>query len=183
MVQDTLLPAFFLLNRYSLRLPNDTSGLHLLSLVCERLGHLSFGAEVVTRAIGILESAYEDTEDPEVERKYTIANITLGRLKLSQGAYSDSVVLFESALGLLADKDTEENSTRALKVQAHLGLGLAHFFQGNLEGALSFLEDGFACADEDLLLRGHITIVLAQTLWAIGTEEAQETAKSRLLEW
>ena len=183
MVQDALLPAFFLLNRYSLRLPNDTSGLHLLSLVCECLGHLSFAAEVVEQAIGILESAYEETEDPEVEGKYTIANVTLGRLKLSQGAYSDSAVLFESALGLLAEKEAEDKSTQVLKVQAYLGLGLAHFLQGNLEAALGFLEDGFVCAGEDLLLRGHITIVLAQTLWAMGTEEAQETAKSRLLEW
>ncbi|KAF8972954.1 hypothetical protein BDZ97DRAFT_1900816 [Flammula alnicola] len=117
-VQDALLPSFFLLNRYCQRRPSDPSGLHLLSLVCERLGHLSFGEELVERAIGILETAYEETEDP----------------KLSQGAYEDSVTSFESALG------------------------------------------------DDLVLRGHITIVLAQTLWAIGTDEAKETAKSRLLE-
>lgn len=182
-VQEALLPAFFFLNRYCQRRPSDASGLHLLSLVCERLGHSSFGEELVERAIKILETAYEETEDAELESRYVIANTTLGRLRLAQGAYEESISSFETALGLLADKDDENGPTRALKVQAQLGTGLAHFFLGNLEAALGFLEGGHEAAGADQTLRGHVTLVLAQTLWAIGTEEAKETAKSRLLEW
>ncbi|KAF9484467.1 TPR-like protein [Pholiota conissans] len=181
-VQEVLLPAFFFLNRYCQHRPSDASGLHLLSLVCERLGHLSFGEELVQGAIKTLETAYEETEDPEVENRYVIANTTLGRLLLAQGAYEQCITSFETALGLLADKDDATNPTQALKVQAQLGSGLAHFFLGNLEAALGFLEDGHAVAGSNQALRGHVTLVLAQTLWAIGTEEAKETAKSRLLE-
>ncbi|KDR75408.1 hypothetical protein GALMADRAFT_98862 [Galerina marginata CBS 339.88] len=181
-VQDALLPAFFMLNRYCQNRPRDASGLHLLSLVCERLGHLSLGEELVHRAIGILETAYEESEDPEVERRYCIANATLGRVKLSQGAYAESMAFFESTLGLLTEKGAEDGPTLALTVQAHLGLGLAHFFQGSLENALETLETGLASAGDDLVLRGQVTIVLAQTLWAIGTDDAKETAKTRLLE-
>ena len=177
-----MLPAFFVLNRFVQRRPRDPSGLHLLSLVCERLGHSSLGQETVERAIQILESAYEETEDPEVEKKYTIANITLGRLKLSQEDYDGSIGSFESALGLLADKEDDQGSTQVLRVQSHLGKGLAYFMQGNLETALGSLEDGLECAGDKPVLRGHVTIMLAKTLWAIGTEEAKETAKSRLLE-
>lgn len=183
-VQEALLPAFFLLNRYCARRPQDASGLHLLALVCERLGHLSLGEELVERTIAILETAYEETEDPEVELRYTIANATLGRIKLSQGVYAESATFFESALGLLVEKEDGENGLiQPLKVQAQLGLGLAHFFQDNLEEALGHLENGLAIAGEDPVLRGQVTIVLAQTLWAIGTDEAKEIAKTRLLEW
>ena len=181
-VQDAILPAFFVLNRYCQRRPQDPSGLHLLALVCERLGHYSFGEELVERAIAKLEVAYEETEDPEVERRYTIANATLGRLKFSLGSFAESLTAFESVLGLLAEKEAEDDTSRALKVQAHLGAGLAHFFQENLNEALGAFEEGLASAGDDLKLRGHINIVLAQTLWALGTEEAKEAAKTRLLE-
>ncbi|PPQ64992.1 hypothetical protein CVT26_015701, partial [Gymnopilus dilepis] len=181
-VQDAILPAFFVLNRYCQRRPQDPSGLHLLALVCERLGHYSFGEELVERAIAKLEVAYEETEDPEVERRYTIANATLGRLKFSLGSFAESLTAFESVLGLLAEKEAEDDTSRALKVQAHLGAGLAHFFQENLNEALGAFEEGLAAAGDDLKLRGHINIVLAQTLWALGTEEAKEAAKTRLLE-
>ncbi|KAF8160990.1 TPR-like protein [Crassisporium funariophilum] len=181
--QDSLLRAFFLLNRYCQRRPSEVSGLHLLAIVCERLGHFTFAEAQVERAIGILETAYEETEDPEVEHRYTIANATLGRLRLAQGDFGGSIASFESALGLLAEKDDgEDEGTRVVRVQAHLGLGLAHFYRGELEEALAFLEDGLGCAGEDGVLRGQIMIVLGQTLWAIGTEESRETAKSRLLE-
>jgi len=172
------------MDRYCRSRPQEVSGLHLFALVCEKVGHLHLGAELVQRAIGILETAYEETEDPEVERKYTIANATLGRLKLSQGAYSESIGFFESALGLLAEKEEgEDGDIRALKVQSHLGLGLAHFHLGNLEDALGMLENGLTYAGDDFTLRGQIVIVLSQTLWAIGSDEAKETAKTRLLEW
>ncbi|KAJ3501664.1 hypothetical protein NLJ89_g9238 [Agrocybe chaxingu] len=178
---DSLLPSFFLLNRYCQRRPDDASGLHLLSLVCERLGHQPLGEKLVERAISILETAYEETEDPLTEKKYTIANSTLGRLKLAQGDFEGCTTSFESVLGLLAEKDHDAEVT-TLKIQAHLGLGLAHFFQNDLETALGHLEEGFACAGDNQTLRGQITIILAQTLWAIGTDETKELAKSRLLE-
>ncbi|CAA7259262.1 unnamed protein product [Cyclocybe aegerita] len=178
---DSLLPSFFLINRYCQRRPDDASGLHLLSLVCERLGHHSLGEKLVERAISILETAYEETEDPLTEKKYTIANSTLGRLKLAQGDFEGCTTSFESVLGLLAEKDNDKEVT-TLKVQAHLSLGLAHFFQNDLEAAVGHLEEGLVSAGEDQTLQGQIIIVLAQTLWAIGTDETKELAKSRLLE-
>lgn len=178
---DTLLPAFFLLNRYCRYRPNEESGLHLLALVCESLGHLPFAETLVERALAILEAVYEETEDPEVERRYAIANATLGRLRLSQGDISGSLTSFESVLGLLSEK--EDESVDILKVQVHLGLGLTHFMQGDPESAIGYLEEGLLHAGEDLALRGQITIVLAQVIWSNRTDECKEIAKSRVLEW
>jgi len=178
---DTLLPAFFLLNRYCRCRPNDESSLHLLALVCERLGHLPFAETLVERALAILETVYEETEDPEVEKRYAVANATLGRLRLSQGDIAGSLTSFESVLGLLSDE--EDESVDILRVQVHLGLGLAHLMQGDPESAIGSLEEGLLHAGEDLALRGQITIVLAQVIWSNGANEFKETAKSRLLEW
>lgn len=182
-IQDTLLPAFFLLNRYCQRRPSDASGLHLLALVCERLGHHPHGAALVDRAIAILETAYEETEDPAVETRYVIANATLGRLRLAQGAPAEAEASFEAALGLLADKDPAEGATRALAVQAHLGVGLARFAGGELAEALGALEAAHEVAGADLALRGHVALLRAQVLWALGTDDAREGAKTCLLEW
>ncbi|KAF9562772.1 TPR-like protein [Agrocybe pediades] len=181
-VQESLLPAFFVLDRYCRSQPQEVSGLHLFALVCERIGHYERAVELVERAIGILETAYEETEDPEVEKKYTIANVTLGRLKLCQREYDESITFFESALGLLAEKEREDSDVKVLQVQSHFLLGLAHFYRGNLEEALGMLENGLEYAQDDVVLRGQIIIVLSQTLWAIGSDEAKETAKTRLLE-
>ena len=132
------------------------------------------------RSLAILETVYEETEEPEVERRYAIANATLGRLRLSQGDIAGSLTSFESVLGLLSEED---GSVDILRVQVHLGLGLAHFMEGDLESAIRFLEEGLLHAREDLALRGQITIVLAQMIWSIGKDEYKETAKSRVLEW
>ena len=32
-------------------------------------------------------------------------------------------------------------------------------------------------------VRGHVVVLLSQTLWALGTDEGRETAKNQLLEW
>jgi superkiller protein 3 len=183
---DALLPAFFVLNRYCQAQPNDATALHLLALVCERLGHPAHGTKLVEQSISILEAAYEETEDPEVEMNYTIANCTLGRLKLSLGKFIEAATFFESARGLLADRDANGGGDRrlvVLKVQVHLGMGLASYFGGNLEAAIGLLEEGLAVANDDLLLRSQVVILLAQILWTIGTEDTKEAAKSRLLEW
>ena len=179
-ILDALLPAFFVLDRYCQTKPHDATALHLLGLVCERLGHHARGAEVVERSITILEAVYEETEDPEVEMKYTIANCTLGRLNLSLGKFTEAAKLFESAHGLLADKNSADD--RRLKVQIHLGMGLAHYLDENLETALGLLEEGLAVAN-DAQMRSQVVMLLAQILWTIGTEDAKDAAKSRLLEW
>ena len=178
---EALLPAFFVLNRYCRSRPDDPTALHLFGLVCERLDHFEAGVVLITRAITNLESAYEDTEDPEVERRFIIANITLARLYLAVRDYSRSSEAYESALGLL--DGNAGPATKVLHTQAQFGLGLASFMQGELEKALMNFEAALESADDDVQRRGHITILLTQTMWAIQADEFKETAKAQLLEW
>ena len=174
-----LFAAFFALDRYLKQRPDDASALHLFSLVCERIGHVELAIERTNRAIGVLEAAYEETEDPVIERQFTIANATAARLRLAMRDYEGALSSFQTALGLLP----EEGEDRALKTQCLFGSGLASFKLGALEDAIENFEAALVAAGGDLHMRGHVTVLLAQTLWATGTAEGREMAQSQLLNW
>ncbi|KAG6829553.1 hypothetical protein H0H92_004222 [Tricholoma furcatifolium] len=180
---DTLLPAFFALDRYCGRRPDDATGLHLYSLVCESLGHLETSVSQLMRTIAILEAAYEVSEDPVVERQFTIANSNLARVRLALGDWDGAEQAFASALGLLPEEDASgDGETRVLRVQANFGCGIAAFLKGDLESALGSFEAAMESVGDDKALRGQVTVLLAQTMWATQNEEFKESSKAQLLE-
>ena len=178
---DTLLPAFFVLERYCKQRPDDSSALHLYGLICERLHLEETAVDLISRAISILETAYEETEDAEIERHFTIAHSNMARLRLSRQEYDSAIESYESALGLIPENDDSTSTT--LRAHAQFGLGLATFKMGDAEAALDHFEAALETAGDNVVLRGHITVLLAQTMWAIGSEDFKETAKAKLLEW
>jgi superkiller protein 3 len=178
---DILLPAFFVLGRYFQRCPDDACGLHLFGLICEHLGNFEQGVEYINRAITLLEAAYEEKEDPIVERQFIIAHTNIARLRLGLQDYAGSLESFENALGLLPEDAEQE--TQILRVQAQYGSGMASFKMGDLEAAMTAFQAALDSAADDRILRGHVTVLLAQTMWAISTPEFRESAKGLLLEW
>ncbi|KAI9511143.1 TPR-like protein, partial [Russula earlei] len=174
-----LFPAFFALDRYLKQRPDDASALHLFGLVCERIGHVELAIERTDHAISVLEAAYEETEDPIVERRFVVANATVARLRLVARDYEGALSSFQSALGLLPEDDGED---RVLKSQCLFGTGLASFKLGTLDAALENFEAALVAAGDDPIIRGHVTVLLAQTLWATGAEEGREAAKAQLLD-
>ena len=62
-----------------------------------------------------------------------------------------------------------------------MGSGLALFKLGDLGAALERFE---AAMEEavDRTLKSQVTVLLSQTLWAIGTEELKDSSKNQLLE-
>jgi len=169
------------LDRYCKRRPNDASALQLSGLVRERIGQVESGIEQTKQAISILEAAYEDTEDPLVERQFTIATSNLARMLLSAGHYEGALEAFESVLSLLPEKD-EDPTANILRIQGQFGSGLANFHLGDLDAALAMFEAAQESASDNFVIKGQVTVLLAQTMWAIGTEEFRETAKGQLLE-
>ncbi|KAG2113725.1 superkiller protein 3 [Suillus discolor] len=177
---DRLLTAFFVLGRYSQRCPTDACGLHIFGLICEHLGKLEQGVEYIGRAITLLEAAYEEEEDPIVERQFVIAHTNIARLRLGLQDYEGSLASFENALGLLPE-DAERES-QILRVQAQYGSGLASFKMGDLQAAMAAFQAALESAADDRVLRGQVTVLLAQTMWAIETPEFRESAKGLLLD-
>lgn len=182
-VKEELLPAFFVLNRYAQRCPQDPCAVHLLGLLCERLDQLEEGARWISRAIVLLEAAYEESEDPLVERQFTIAHANLARLKLGLGDHTTALESFETVLGLLPEEGTDNDAeVKILRVQALFGTGLAQFKLGDPQSAMTTFQSALISSGEDYLLRSHVTVLLAQCMWAIGTEEFKESAKALLLD-
>lgn len=177
---DFVLPIFHVLERYLQRRTNDPTGLHLSALVHEALGHLDRGAALAGRAVELLEASYEETEDSSVERQYTIAISNRARMQLALGAPEEAAAGWETASGLLEEGDGPEVS--ALRVQAEFGMGLARMQLGEVEYALEAFQRALEAAGDDLVLRGHVAVLMAQALWSVGTEEGRESAKAQLLD-
>lgn len=179
-----LLPAFTVLTRYCKTCPKDAAGIHLYGLVCESLGLYDEAVQRMGVAIGILEALYEETEDGVIERQYTIAQVNIGRLHLATGRLDLALQAFETAISLLADETQDTDSlNQRLRARSQLGLGLAHFHLGDPAAALDNFEAALEVTGEDHALRGNVTVLVAQTMWSIGTEDFKETAKSHLLQW
>jgi superkiller protein 3 len=176
-----LVPAFFVLDRYCQERPNDESALHLFGLVCERVGHYDLAEELITKAISILEAKYEESEDPAIEKQFTIANTNLGRLRAANGDFEGALESLETALGLIGDDDSVESYV--LRTQSYFVTGLSRFKCGDLNGAMESFQLALGTAGEDLAMGGHVSVLLAQALWSLGGDEAQESAKSQLLQW
>ncbi|EIW82901.1 TPR-like protein, partial [Coniophora puteana RWD-64-598 SS2] len=179
--QDTIFPVYFVLDRYIKRRPSDPSALHLLGLICERMGDLERAATVLKESISLLEAAYEESEDTSIERQFTIAHTNYARVRLAlqdvQGALESS----QNALGLVPEVD--EKNTRVLRISARIGCGLAYFRLGQLQEALDAFQSALQDIGEDVELKGHVTVLLARTMWAIEpSADFREGAKSLLLE-
>ncbi|KAF7321489.1 Antiviral protein [Mycena kentingensis (nom. inval.)] len=175
---DDLLPMFFVLDRHCQTHPGDACGLHLFGLVCESLGQLERAAELIGKAIVVLEAEYEETESTSVEKNFTIANANIARLRLSLQDYDGAIEAFESVLGLIGEEEADDEAT-TMRVQAHFGISLASFFLNQSNAALEQAEMALQAAGENVLIRGHATVLSAQILWAAGS---REDAKAQLLD-
>jgi superkiller protein 3 len=76
-----------------------------------------------------------------------------------------------------------EWESQILRVQAQYRSGLASFKMGDLQAAMTAFQTTLESAADDRVLRGQVTVLLAQTMWAIGTPEFRESAKGLLLDW
>ncbi|KAI6044690.1 superkiller protein 3 [Pisolithus marmoratus] len=186
LAKEELLPAFAALNLYAKQRQDDARALHLLGLICERLEGLEQGAEWIRRATTLLEVAYEDTEDSLIERQFTIAHTNLARLKIGLHDYTGALESFDIALGLLPEQLTvdreREPEIGMLRVQVLFGSGLAHFKLGDFQSAMARFQAALDATVDNHVLRGHVTVLLAQCMWAVGTDELRESAKALLLD-
>jgi superkiller protein 3 len=170
--------AFFALHSYCSRSPGDAFAYHLFGLVNESLEKLELAERLVEKATSLLEAEYEDTEDPIIEQQFVLANSNLARLRLARQDLTGATDSFQNVLGLLTGDDTIK-----LRIHAHLGFGLAKFLSLEIGSALESFQSALDYARDDPLMRSHAIVLLSQAMWAIGSEDFRETAKSQLLQW
>ena len=178
---EQLLLPFAILDRYCNQKPLDASALHLYALICERLGLYDLSADLLLKAINILDAQYNQSEDAVTELQFCTSHVSLGRVRLGIADYEGALEAFDIASNLLTPQNDSQD-IQVLYMQAQMGVGIASSKLADLTKALETFEGLLQEVSSDFPdVKAHTRLLLSQTLWAIGTTESQEMAKTQLL--
>ncbi|KAL7619519.1 Superkiller protein 3 [Parahypoxylon ruwenzoriense] len=177
----SLIHPLFALTQLQRLNPQDLAYQHLSTLYRERTNDSLGAIDTLEKSCEQLEVNYEATESTESLARFALAKTDLARSYLSAGEYTRATDCGETALQLSSDESTGEltaEQRKKARLSAHLTVGLAQYFSGKIETAVSYFE---AALDES---NGNpdAVCVLAQMLWATGTDEARERARTVLFD-
>ncbi|KAH7029001.1 uncharacterized protein B0I36DRAFT_410671 [Microdochium trichocladiopsis] len=173
-------PLFALRQLHGLN-PQELSYEHLAVLFEERTDDIGRAIESLDKTANALEASYESTESPQALGRFALAKTDLARAYLAAGDYEQAAQCGELALQLSSDNSENELSSeqrRKARLSAHLTVGLAQYFSKELDSALGYFETAL----EESEGNPDAVCVLAQVLWATGSEDARDRARSALFE-
>ncbi|KAK7700700.1 Superkiller protein 3 [Diaporthe eres] len=177
----SLIQSIFALGQLrGLRPQNHALG-HLRALLQERTHEHRPSANVLEEMCSVLEADYEVTESAQSLKRFALAKTDLARAYLAIGSYDQAVDCGETALQLSSDESDNEltaEERKKARLSAHLTVGLAHYHQNNLTEAVSYFDSALQESDNN----PDAVCLLAQVLWATGTESAREKARSSLFD-
>jgi len=161
--------------------PQDLPHGHLYAMFQERIQNFQDSVPLLEETSAKLEADYEVSESPQALKRFALAKTDLARAYLAAGAYKDAVACGETALELSSDESDNElapDERRRARLSAHLTLGLATYYSGDLGDAVAYFEAALEESDND----PDAVCLLAQVLWAEGNDEARERARDLLFE-
>ncbi|KAJ1835332.1 hypothetical protein LPJ63_001220 [Coemansia sp. RSA 2711] len=167
--QNRLLLAIYAARRYVAR-ADDSQGVghHVLGMLLEQNGEYEAAADTYARALDRVSASDE---------RLWIAWASLARAQCSAQQYSDAVSSYARAAELL---DVCEPSRRQL-LGFTLGHSLALFFAGELEDSLHMFERTLSQTEGEAE-QPAVSLMLAQVLWALGTDEHRALARQHLVD-
>lgn len=154
---------------------------HLRALLQERTFEHRSSAEVLERMCSVLEADYEVTESAQSLKRFALAKTDLARAYLAIGSYDQAVDCGETALQLSSDESDNEltaEERKKARLSAHLTVGLAHYHRNNVTEAVSYFDSALQESDNN----PDAICLLAQVLWATGSESSREKARSSLFD-
>lgn len=177
----SLVHPLFALGQLQALNPSDIAYGHLSTLFQERTNDSPQAIVTLERACEQLEASYEATESPVSLARFALAKTDLARSYLAAAEYAKAIECGEFALQLSSEESENELTTeqrRKARLSAHLTVGLALYFIRDVNEALTYFE----VALEESGGNPDAVCLLAQVLWATGTEDARERARSSLFE-
>ncbi|EGR49104.1 uncharacterized protein TRIREDRAFT_3707 [Trichoderma reesei QM6a] len=177
----SLIQPLFAVNQVQSLRPDDLTFVHLGTLLQERTGESSRAVATLERICEKLEANYEKTESADDLARFTLARTDLARAYLASGSYEQAVECGEMALGLSGDESESEltsDQRKKARLSAHLTVGLAQYYLKAYDDAEKCFESALEESDNN----PDATCLLAQVLWAQGTEAARERARNALFE-
>lgn len=177
----SLIQAVFCLNQLRTLKPHYLAYGQLCTLFQERLHDYTKSVASLEDICARLEADYELTESPQSLNRFALAKTDLARAKLAIGSFDEAADCGELALQLSSDASDKELSgeeRRRARLSAHLTVGLAYYFRKDAEQSVASLDSALLESDND----PDAVCLLAQVLWAVGTDQARERARSALFE-
>ncbi|PHH59364.1 hypothetical protein CDD81_3345 [Ophiocordyceps australis] len=165
---------------HSLR-PHDFVSGHLAALLDERIGDRRRMVQRLEELCNRVQGDYESTSSAQSLARLTVAKTDLARAYLAVGSYQQAVECGLAALELSSHEGQgplgQERQTRA-RLSANLTVGLGYFDVGEHDEA----ETCFRAALDESHGNADATCLVAQALWAQGTDESREKARECLFE-
>ncbi|KAG5920757.1 hypothetical protein E4U42_006079 [Claviceps africana] len=175
----SLIQPLFALNQVQSMRPRDVAFGHLGALFEERVRNSSSAVEMLERLCSSAENDYEKTASTESLAQFMLARADLARVHLATGKYEQAVEGAETVLDLSSDATGGELSgeqRKGVRLTAHLTAGLGKYFLGQYREA----ETCFESALEEAGHHPDTTCLLAQVLWAQGSEDSRDRAREAL---
>lgn len=177
----SLIQAVFALTQLRTLKPQNLAYGHLCTLFQERVHDSPKSVAILEHISSQLEADYEVTESPQTLKKFALAKTDLARAYLSVGSFDQAVESGDLALQLSSDESDNEltaEERRKARLSAHLTVGLAHYFGKDMDQAVAYFDLALLESDSN----PDAVCLLAQVLWAMGSEKARERARSVLFE-
>ncbi|KAI1821182.1 tetratricopeptide-like protein [Xylaria intraflava] len=177
----TLIQPLFALTQLQRLKPQDLSYQHLLTLFQERIGDGTSAIASLGPACDQVEASYEATESADSLARFALGKADLARSYLACGSNTEAIECGELALQLSSDDSAQEltaDQRQKVRLSAHLTVGLAHYFNGQPNTGVNYLETALGESGHD----PNAACLLAQVLWATGKEAERERARAVLFE-
>ncbi|ORX98234.1 TPR-like protein [Basidiobolus meristosporus CBS 931.73] len=175
--QSVLDNAAFALQKYTEQCNTDPSAYNLLGLLLERQQRYEQAALAFDKSYHILKSIHDSkttSQDlPTLNNQISIALTNKARVLCPLGLFEESTLCYLTA-------QTIDHSNKNRTVYNYIGLGIAYYFNGQLEDSLKSFEVALVEAQDDPELAQDVTLFLSHVLWALGTEQHQLLAKDLL---
>ncbi|KAH6686812.1 superkiller protein [Plectosphaerella plurivora] len=173
-------PIFALGQLQNLR-PDKVAYGHLLALFKERTFDSTRAIASLEQICDGLEAEHKATDSTESVVRFALAKTDLSRLYLAAGQYEAASDCGIIAIGLSSGESDDElkgEERRRSRLSAHLSVGLAEYYKGDINEALSYFQAALDESDDN----PDAVCLLAQVLWATGEEDEREKARTALFE-
>ncbi|KAF4977361.1 hypothetical protein FZEAL_6100 [Fusarium zealandicum] len=177
----SLIQPLFALNQFQSLKPQDLAFGHLATLFQERTHESDRAVESLEKISSTIEADYESTESPESLARFALAKTDLARAYLAAGSYEKAVECGELALGLSSEEAENELSSdqrKTARLSAHLTVGLAQYYDNQFDEAILCFDSALEESDGN----PDAVCLLAQVLWAQGSEPSRDRAREALFE-
>lgn len=175
---EDLLTSMMTLRHIRYQTPNDPPVQYLSALFAERAGDFREAEKTLDTLSAKLEQDYEASESAEILKHFVTVKSSLARVSLALQEYDNAIQHATTCIDLSGGEDAQGMEYRQARQSARICTALVRLLQGNKADALKelayLIEEG--SRDPDL------ACLLAQILWAEGSESSKTAARNDLFE-